>query len=207
MSMWSYPAGAIINGVRTSERTVRSALPVTIDGVSYPVTIFSLWSPAQLASIGIKSWAEDSVPEHYSGGVPVDVESATHIQRTYPNPILQATPWRAQLQEAIQAKKIDKRDGGFTVDGVLFDSDTNANMAYLNFNAKLATDPQFSTPWKASDNTWVTMDAALFAKVSAAFEANNQGAFLWQAQMSAALDAAPDTYDALKAVEDQIKAA
>lgn len=201
MSMWSYPAGAIINGVPTDHRTVRRALPVTINGVQYSVAIFSSWTPAQLAALGIKSWAEDSVPEHYSGGAPVDVETDTHIQRTYPNPVLQPEPWRVQLQAAIQAKKIAKRDGGFIVDETLFDSDAGANVAYLNFDTRIAADPLYSTPWKASGNIWVTMNATLFALVSAGFQANMEAAFSWQAQMDAALAEAPDTFAALSAIE------
>ena len=203
--MYSYPAGTIINGILTDHRTVRPAMPFTINDVSYGLAHFA--DAELLVRLGIKSFIEDAVPAHYQGGVPEDVETANTIHRTYPNPILQAEPWRAQLVQATQVKKIAKRDGGFAVNGILFDSDANANIAYLNFGFRLAQEPTFSTPWKASGNIWVTMDAALFTLVSAAFAANNQGAFAWQAQMDAALAAAPDTYAALKAIEDAINEA
>ena len=201
MSQYSYPAGAIINGVLTEHRTVRGPLPVTINDISYPPAIFTNWTSEQRAVLEILDFFEDSVPQHYSGGVYADITGPTSIHRTYPNPVLDAAPWRAQLLAAIQEKKKAKRDGGFMVGNVLFDSDANANVQYLNFYTRITKDPDYSTPWKASGNTWVVMNAALFALVSAGFQANTEAAFTWQAQMDAALAEAPDTFEALSAVE------
>jgi len=194
-------------GEPLTERTVRGPLPVAINDISYPPAIFSNWSGPELAALGIKAFVEDSIPAHYSGGVPVDVETDYQIHRTYPNPVLDAAPWRVQLTQAIQTKKIAKRDVGFLVDETLFDSDANANVQYLNFYTRISVNPTYSTPWKASGNTWVVMDATLFALVSAGFQANTESAFSWQAQMNSALATAPDTYEALKAIEDSINEA
>ena len=204
MSMWSYPEGSIINGVLTEHRTVRGPLPVTINDKSYGIDIFEKESSEFLANLGIFSYIEDSIPEHYSGGVPVDVQEENVIRRTYPNPILQADQWRANLTSAIQTKKVSKRDGGFVVDSKTFDSDAAANMAYLNFSVRLSQDPTYTTLWKASGNEWVTMDASLFTQVAAAFAANMEAAFGWQAEMDAELSVAPDTYEALKFIEELI---
>lgn len=166
--------------------------------VSYPTrkVTMEMW-----AMLGWLPYITDDVPEHYSGGAPVIVKTALEYRCTYPNPVFEAAPWRAQLLAAIQAKKIAKRDGGFMVDETLFDSDANANVQYLNFYTRITKDPTYSTPWKASGNTWVTMNAALFALVSSGFQANTEAAFAWQAQMDAELAAAPDTFAALLAIE------
>lgn len=88
MSMWSYPAGSIINGVETSFRTVRPGLPVIINDVQYSIDIFSSWSLAELNALGIKKWEEEVVQEGYIPGVPVDIEDDEKIVRTYPNAVL-----------------------------------------------------------------------------------------------------------------------
>ena len=178
-------------------------LPMPSGGVRH----YQDCSEDELIAAGYLAFAEDSVPQHYQGGVPVDIKDATSVHRTYPAPVLDAAPWRAQLLAATQTKKIQKRDGGFSINGTLFDSDAGANVAYLNFYTRIAVDPEYTTPWKASGNTWVNMDAVLFAKVSAGFQANMEAAFGWQAQMDAALATALDTYAALKAIEDAINEA
>ena len=189
-----------------SDGTVRQAQPFVFNNVQYGIDVFTKWTPEQLAEVGVKEFIEDSVADHYSGGVPVDVETATQVHRTYPNPIFEPAPWRAQLTNAIQQKKITKRDNGFMLGETLFDSDAGANVQYLNFFTQVMSDPTYTVDnWKASNGTWVKMNAVLFAKVSAAFALNTAAAFDWQAAMQAALDTAVDTYEALKAVEDLIK--
>jgi len=167
---------------------------------------YSHCSEDELSAAGFLMFTEVAAPPFYTPGAPLDTRIGDTITRTYPDPIFEPDPWRAQLTAAIQAKKVQKRDGGFLVDDVLFDSDAGANVAYLNFYTRITVDPDYSTPWKASGNTWVVMDAALFALVSAAFQANTEAAFGWQAQMAAALAEAPDTYAALSAIEALINA-
>lgn len=123
------------------------------------------------------------------------------------DPKIDFVEYRTHLQEMIQEKKNKKRDGGFLVDGVLFDSDSAANVAYLNFYTKITQNPSYSTMWKASKGCWVLMDAAKFAEVYAAFESNNTAAYAWQAQMDGTLAAAPDTKEALQEIEEMIKEA
>lgn len=72
-------------------------------------------------------------------------------------------------------------DGGFMHDGVLFDSDAKARLAYLELALKLGQDGAYSTMWKASTGSWVTMDATLFAALQPAYEAHIQACFGWQA--------------------------
>ena len=82
---------------------------------------------------------------------------------------------------AIQVAKCAARDAGFKVDGVLFDSDQAARLAYMEFALALTQDASNTqTSWKASEGVWVTMNAALFVKVKAAGETALAAAFAWQ---------------------------
>lgn len=72
-------------------------------------------------------------------------------------------------------------DGGFLHNGVLFDSDSKARLAYLEFAHKLSTQATYSAPWKASTGVWVTMDATLFTALQPAYEAHISACFAWQA--------------------------
>lgn len=87
---------------------------------------------------------------------------------------------REKLAKQIAIKKNTIRDGGFLVDGVLWDSDFAARGAYSELALKLIRDPEYSTAWKASDGVWVTMNAEMFAKVTAAGEKHIENAFTWQ---------------------------
>jgi hypothetical protein len=95
-------------------------------------------------------------------------------------------------------------DGGFTHDGILFDSDSKARLAYLEFAHKLSTSPLYSTPWKASAGQWVTMDATLFSALQPAYEQHIQACFTWQAarEMEVAAAVALGSIEGVKAVVD-----
>ena len=71
-------------------------------------------------------------------------------------------------------------DAGFVHDGVWFDSDYKARLAYLEAATQFQLDPGFSTPWKASTGHWVTMDAALFSALIPTYRAHVQACFAWQ---------------------------
>jgi len=72
-------------------------------------------------------------------------------------------------------------DGGFWHAGIMWDSDSKARLAYLELATQIQMDPTFSTPWKASTGSWVTMDATLFAALIPTYRAHVQGCFAWQA--------------------------
>lgn len=97
---------------------------------------------------------------------------------------------RAEKEAALAVEKRRVKDGGFMVDGVLFDSDAAARTAYLEFNAFLAIDPTYSEEWKASGDTWVTLDATLFAKIVEASKQHTSSVFAWLKQQQTALKAA-----------------
>lgn len=106
----------------------------------------------------------------------------------------------------IQAEKKRGVDGGVMVDGVLFDSDQAARMAFIELGQRLAVNPAYSTRWKASMGVWVTMDAAMFAAVNAAGEVHVAQRFAWQEARDAEIAAAvalaeTDLYAAKTALE------
>ena len=107
---------------------------------------------------------------------------------------------------AINEGKNAALDSGFTHNGVLFDSDSKARLAYLELSLKLGQDPTYSTPWKASTGVWVTMDAALFAALQPAYEAHIQSCFAWQAAREMEVAAAVEAGDveALAGVEEKM---
>ena len=85
----------------------------------------------------------------------------------------------AKLTRINDAKNV-ALDGGFWHDGVLFDSDYKARLAYLEAATQFQLDPEFSTQWKASTGQWVTMDAALFSALIPVYRAHVQACFAWQ---------------------------
>lgn len=102
---------------------------------------------------------------------------------------------------SIQREKSRVRDGGFMVDGTLFDSDAEARVSYLELAMKLQADFTFSTQWKASDGTWVEMDTALYGQVATAGETHIAGVFAWQAGQAALIEAAT-TKEEIEGVSD-----
>jgi len=105
---------------------------------------------------------------------------------------------------AINNGKNTALDGGFTHNGVLFDSDSKARLAYLEFAHKLSTSPLYSTPWKASTGQWVTMDATLFSALQPAYEQHIQACFAWQAarEMEVAAAVSAGSIEGVQAVEE-----
>ena len=100
----------------------------------------------------------------------------------HPDPPAQALADLAAAKlMAVNEGKNKALDGGFIHDGVLFDSDAKARPAYLELALKLGQDATYSTRWKASTGSWVTMDAALFAALQPAYETHIQSCFGWQA--------------------------
>lgn len=82
------------------------------------------------------------------------------------------------------------RDGGFLVNGILFDSDMAARIAYAELAIHLQVDPTFTTIWKASAGNWVTMNAVLLNQVYAVGQQHIQDCFTWFALKEAAIQAA-----------------
>jgi hypothetical protein len=107
-----------------------------------------------------------------------DVQAETPLDPEY-EPSLEEVK-SAKLERINDAKNV-ALDGGFVHEGVLFDSDSKARLAYLEFAFKLGQSPEYSTAWKASTGQWVAMNAALFTALQSSYEAHIQGCFAWQA--------------------------
>ena len=83
----------------------------------------------------------------------------------------------------VQAEKVKVRDGGMLVDGVLWDTDSQAQAAYQRFFIGLSSNPSLSVSnWRASKDIVKTMDAVMFQKIMVAWQAHEAGCFLWQDQ-------------------------
>lgn len=99
---------------------------------------------------------------------------------------------RPTLLEDIMSRKNAFRDGGFDLDGIRWDSDPSARIAYAELAQRLATDPGFVTRWKASNGQWVTMTHALFTRMYEAGAAHIASAFAWQEAEEERLANTPD---------------
>lgn len=93
MTLYRYPAGTEIDGRTLAESTVLAPCLARIDGTLHGPEITELWTPADLAAIGIKRVLADPLPVDGTGwpylpGAPLDVEDDEIIRRTWPN----ATP-------------------------------------------------------------------------------------------------------------------
>lgn len=82
------------------------------------------------------------------------------------------------------------RDGGFYVNGTLFDSDMTARIAYAELAIRLQVDPTFTTSWKASAGNWVMMTTILLNQVYIVGQKHIQDCFTWFALKEAEIQAA-----------------
>lgn len=68
---------------------------------------------------------------------------------------------------------------GLEVNGILFDSDSNARAAYSELAIKFQSDPSFTKRWKASGTIWVDMNLTLFEQILVATEEMCSLVFEW----------------------------
>ena len=97
---------------------------------------------------------------------------------------------RAEKRAQMAAAKNAARDAGFEIDGVLWDSDYHARIAYAEVAQIIASDPTYTAAWKASEGVWVTMDAATLALIQAAGRTHIETCFVTYATRLAEIDAA-----------------
>lgn len=85
---------------------------------------------------------------------------------------------------------------GIIVDGIKFDTDEKAILAYMRFIIATILNPSITIPdWKASDNTWVTMDAYLISKILTKWLQVEPAAFSWQKNKLAEVQSAYQSSD------------
>ena len=119
MNMYRYPAGAVIHGQALAAPAVLAPCRVVIDDVLHGPEICELWTPAELAALGIKRVVLDQLPVDGTGwpylpGEPVDVEEALVIRRTYPNAQPDAEGSAANLAQ-LAARVRAERDARLSV--------------------------------------------------------------------------------------------
>lgn len=119
MSMYRYPAGAIIAGHALPAPAYLASCLVTIGEITHGPEICELWSPEALAGLGIKRVVLDQLPMDATGwpylpGEPVDVEEALLIRRTYPNAVPDTEGSAANLAQ-LAARVRAERDARLTV--------------------------------------------------------------------------------------------
>lgn len=67
------------------------------------------------------------------------------------------------LISTLRTQKLILRDGGITVNGIKFDTDLEARMAYQDLNMEFQLDSTFTVEnWKASAGVWITMTKDIF---------------------------------------------
>lgn len=96
---------------------------------------------------------------------------------------------KARLKVVVQNEKCHMRDRGVEFEGMTWDTDGAARIAYVEMAAKLQSDPDYTTIWRASPGSWASMDAVTFARFQAVYEAHVQTCFAWQAEREAEIDA------------------
>ena len=154
--------------------------------------------------------------ERYTHVVGLDVDettifgcpSALVIDKTGAEPVVREKSSRELLADKkpaklllLQEEKVRVRDGGITVDGILFDTDKSAMDAYTRTAVFVfQASPEAVIPqWKASDGVWVEMTYGLLQKLIPAGLANESAAFAWQ-QAQEQLVMAAATQEELDAV-------
>lgn len=188
---------------------------VIINGIGY---IIDMEYPAEIHAI---QWAngvghleykdarhnKDIAADDYAETIQpfVTAWQAAHAIATAPPPEPTLAEVAATKVRDIQVGKCRARDGGFTVDGILFDSDQAARTSYLELGAKLKADSTYTTRWKASTGIWVDMTATLFSRVEEVGAAHVQAVFAWQEAQEGKVNAILEKAEAETITEDEAK--
>ena len=98
--------------------------------------------------------------------------------------------------EQIREEKLKARDGGVLVNGILFDSDSSARIAYNELALLLGNDPSYIVrDWKASDGVWVTMNLPLYNTLMEAGKSHISAIFSWHREREEAIEVAITSAD------------
>lgn len=102
----------------------------------------------------------------------------------------QLTNAKAIKFEELQQEKRRRRDSGITINGVLFDTDLNADAKYTKMLLACQISPTYTIPdWKASDGVFVEMTGLLVLQVMQTFGAYESAITSKQKQKIAAIEA------------------
>ena len=117
-------------------------------------------------------WNDAGLPILYPGELP---EGASFNPPSKPSSLK-----RMELRQALKSKKIKLREQGLVVSGIKFDTDYNAEIAYLTFLNKTKDDPKYTTRWKASKGIWITMNRELCLKVKKLVDEYINNIYKWE---------------------------
>jgi hypothetical protein len=80
----------------------------------------------------------------------------------------------------VDQEKSRVKGAGVSVDGTLYDSDSNAVLAYLKFQSKVERKSDYKADnWKASRKTFVRMDGVTVIKIQEAIDLLEDSIFSW----------------------------
>lgn len=128
----------------------------------------------------------------YIGETPVVITELGTLPEGWSSDKPKAVVTREVALKEINKIKNNKRDNGLTLDGVRYDTDAGARLAYAELAVKFMSDPSFSTMWKASEGTWIEMVKSRFDALSICLETHIRQAFEWQAAKEIQLAATED---------------
>lgn len=181
-------------GTSSPFNATREALPDSVPGY-WPKWEDGAWLMVQDLR-GTEFW----YPDGYSDTIKELGESLPAGVLTTPPPTIihtthNGSEWlldKDRLIKAVQENRKEALNAGFLVDGVLFDSDYNARIAYEELRSRFALDPEYSRRWKASGTTWVTMDKTLFDQLQVAGEKHIADCFEWEETKTIAINQVED---------------
>lgn len=130
------------------------------------------------------SWKDQGLPILYPGEIP---EGASLTPPKKP-----ADVFRAELRRAIRDHKRMMRNVGIVVNGVRYDSDYNAEIAYLSFSLNTKTNTSYTKRWKASTDQWVTMNRELCLQLIEELNNYLDRLYNWQERKEIELASTPD---------------
>ncbi len=130
------------------------------------------------------SWKDQGLPILYPGELP---EGATLEPPKKPVDVV-----RMELKVAIREEKRRRRNAGVVVNKVLFDTDYNAEIAYMSFIENTKHNPNYVKRWKASNDVWVNMTRDLCLQVKAAVDKYIDDVYKWQELKEIELGNTPD---------------
>lgn len=130
------------------------------------------------------SWNDPGLPILYPGELP---EGASLNPPMKPSHIL-----RTELKFQIRDLKRKKRNAGVVVDKVLFDTDYNAELAYISFVDNTRHNSNYVKRWRASTEVWVDMTRDLCLKVKKAVDEYIDNVYKWQELKEIELSNTPD---------------
>ena len=126
-----------------------------------------------------------------AGCIQDDPPSKYHTTHDGTDWILDIDLAKKDVYSAIQTEKKQVRDGGVTIDDVLFDTDVNARISYQEFQSGLSADASYTVnAWRASNGNFVVMESGLFSQVITASETLRTAVFEWQKAKEAEVSAA-----------------